>query len=147
MWYVDIIVNSILNSKSIRLELIKLIHFIQEHLILILNRYIVVNLVIFISYMRETVTFKKEVTHGKWYTATWIHRGCSSPSSKYECVTLVWPMWTLAKTISSFPMLRAPLIVLSQNDLFLILLFHELWAFIKDIRYLLIDGLKLEKES
>ena len=36
---------------------------------------------------------------------------------------------------------------LSQDDLFLILLYHELWAFIKDIRYLLIDGLKLEKES
>ena len=83
----------------------------------------------------------------KRYILQPIHWSCSSPSSKNECMTLVWPMWTLAKTISSFPMLRSPLIVLSEDDLFLTLLFHELWAFIKDIQFLLIGGLKLEKES
>ena len=34
------------------------------------------------------------------------HCGCSSPSSKYECVTLVWPKRSQAKTTSSFLILR-----------------------------------------
>ena len=75
------------------------------------------------------------------------HCGCSSPNSKYECVTLVWPKRSRAKTTSSFLMFRTtgwcvPIIGFISRSLFPMLLFHEVchWSKI----YLLIDGIKLE---
>ena len=74
------------------------------------------------------------------------HCGCSSPSSKYECVTLVWPKRSRAKT-TSFLMFRitdwcSPIVGLISRSLFPMLLFHEVSHSSKI--YLLVDGLKLE---
>ena len=86
----------------------------------------------------------------KWHTVTGAskqaHCGSSSPSSKYECVTLVWPKRSWAKT-TSLLMFRttdwcSPIVGFVSISLFPICLFHEVchWSKI----YLLIDGLKLE---
>ena len=75
------------------------------------------------------------------------HCVCSSPNSKYECVTLVWPKRSRAKTTSSFLIFQttdwcSPIVGFISRSLFPMLLFHEVchWSKI----YLLIDGLKLE---
>ena len=75
------------------------------------------------------------------------HCGCSSPCSKYEWVTLVWPKRSRAKTTSSLLMFRttdwhSPIVGLMSRSLFPMLLFHEVCHSSKI--YLLIDGLKLE---
>ena len=74
------------------------------------------------------------------------HCGCSSPSSEYDCVTLVWPKRSWAKT-TSFLMFRTtdwslPIVGFISRSLFPMLLFHKVchWSKIN----LLIDGLKLE---
>ena len=77
------------------------------------------------------------------------HCGCSSPCSKYEWVTLVWPKRSRAKTTSSFLMFRttdwySPIVGLMSRSLFPMLLFHEVCYSSKI--YLLIDGLRLENE-
>ena len=76
------------------------------------------------------------------------HCGCSSPCSKYEWVTLVWPNRSQAKTTSSLLMFRttdwySPIVGLMSRSLLPMLLFHEVCHSSKI--YLLIDGLKLEK--
>ena len=75
------------------------------------------------------------------------HCGCSSPCSKYEWVTLVWPKRSRAKTTSSLLMFRttdwySPIVGLMSRSLLPMLLFHEVCHSSKI--YLLIDGLKLE---
>ena len=75
------------------------------------------------------------------------HCGCSSPFSKYEWVTLVWPKRSRAKTTSSLLMFRttdwySPIVGLMSRSLLPMLLFHEVCRSSKI--YLLIDGLKLE---
>ena len=75
------------------------------------------------------------------------HCGCSLPCSKYECVTLVWPKRSRAKTTSSLLMFRttdwySPIVGFMSRSLFTMLFFHEVCHSSKI--YLLIDGLKLE---
>ena len=75
------------------------------------------------------------------------HCGCSSPCSKYEWVTLVWPKRIRAKTTSSSLMFRttdwySPIVGLMSRSFFPMLLFYEVCHSSKI--YLLIDGLKLE---
>ena len=75
------------------------------------------------------------------------HCGCSSPCSKYEFVTLVWPKRSRAKTTSSLLMFRttdwySPIVGFMSRSLFPMLLFHEVCH--SSNIYLLIDGLKLE---
>ena len=58
------------------------------------------------------------------------HCGCSSPCSRYEWVTLVWPKRSRAKTTSSFLIFRttdwySPIVGLMSRSLFPMLLFHE----------------------
>ena len=58
------------------------------------------------------------------------HCGCSSPCSKYEWVTLVWPIRSQAKMTSSFLMFGttdwcSPIVALMSRSLFPMLLFHE----------------------
>ena len=75
------------------------------------------------------------------------HWGCSSPCSKYEWVTLVWPKRSRANTTSSLLMFRttdwySPIVGLMSRSLLPMLLFHEVCHSSKI--YLLIEGLKLE---
>ena len=74
-------------------------------------------------------------------------RGCSSPCSKYEWVTLVWPKRSQARTTSSFLVFQttdwcSPIVGFISRSLFPMLLLHEVchWSKI----YLLLVGLKFE---
>ena len=74
--------------------------------------------------------------------------GCSSPSIKYECVSLVWPKRSRAK-MTSFLMFRttdwySPIVGFMSRSLFPMLSFLKVCHSSKI--YLLIDGLKLENE-
>ena len=68
-------------------------------------------------------------------------------TSKHECVTLVWPKRSPAKTISSFLMFRktdwcSPIVGFISRSLLPMLIFRKVCHYSKT--YLLIDGLKLE---
>ena len=71
---------------------------------------------------------------------------CSYSIPKYECVTLAWPNWSLAKTTSSFRMFWTQIDVHQSwfylKKLFPMLLFHKVCHWSKV--YLLKDGFKLE---
>ena len=97
-----------------------------------------------ISYMAWFPLFitcaKSPHSKRKWRTVNGAsqptHCGCSSPCSKNEWVTLVWPKRSWAKMTSSFLMFRttdwySPIVGFISRSLFPMLLYHEVCHFSK----------------